>query len=170
MKEKKVEKLLKNYRSYKYATKQYERHKAVPQAGVANYSGMPSGSGAPELFFAQVGRLADMGNLTNDDHKDYVKYKEAVEVIEGALDTLTDDERHVMELKWMKKMSINQIADKINASESTVQRLNRSALTSLDICFRFIDPPVPHIEELPTKGSQHMRFNNRLTNHHMDLT
>src|SRR5690606_8279342 len=97
----KVEKLLKKFRRYTYAEQQYEKHKAIPQAGVADYNGMPSGSGAPEYFFEQVGKMADMGMLSGKDHQDYKEYKKTVEAIEGALDTLNDDERSIVKMKWM---------------------------------------------------------------------
>lgn len=164
----KVEKLLKNYRSYKYAKTQYEKHKPIPQAGVANYDAMPSGSGAPELLFAQQGRMADMGHTSLSDVIDYRRYSEAVEAVEGALDTLTDEERSIIKLKWMDNLSLQQIADVKHMTLSTVKGRHKSALSSLGICFRFIQPP--HIEEVPVKGSQHMK-NAVKTNRfqHMDV-
>lgn len=164
----KVEKLLKNYRSYRFAKNNYEKHKPLAQAGVANYDAMPSGSGAPELFFAQQGRMADMGNTSLSDAMDYRGYSEAVEAVEGALDTLNDEERSIVKMKWMDNLSLQQIADIKHMTLSTVKGRHKSALSSLGICFRFIQPP--HIEEMPVKGSQHMK-NGSKTNRiqHMDV-
>jgi len=166
----KIEKLLKNYKSYKCAMLQYEKHKPFPQAGVANYSGMPSGSGAPELFFAQVGKMADMGDVSNEDKKDYEAYSMAVEAVESALDTLEDDERSIIKQKWIDKLTLKQIASKKSMHISTVKAKHRSAFASLAICFRFIEPP--QIEEIPKKGSVHMRYNETNSNRiqtHMDI-
>lgn len=164
----KVEKLLKNLKHYRFAKNNYEKHNPYPQAGIANYDGMPSGSGPPELFFAQQGRMADMGNTSIKDAIDYKQYKEAVDLIEGALDTLTDDERSIVTLKWVHKLSLKEIADRKNMGLTTVKSKHRSALSSLEICFRFYQPP--QIEEFH-KGSQHERFSNtNRTRDFMDIT
>jgi len=146
---------LKNYRSYRYAVSQYERHKPYPNAGIANYSGMSGGSGATELFFAPNGRMADMGHLTLEDVLDYEMYKSAISDIDGALDILTDDERKVIRKKWMEGMSLNEIADNDIHSHVTIKRTHKRALNKLEKCFRFTPFIAPEIETINHVGGQH---------------
>lgn len=140
----KVTELLKSYRAYRYAVRQYENHHPLPQAGVANYSGMPGGSGAPELFFDRVGKMADMGHTSFQDVLDYEAYKEIVNAIDSALDTLNDDQKSVIKLKWMDGVTLVDIAVRKSYSERSVKRLHKSALAHLSICLRFMD--IPEIE------------------------
>jgi RNA polymerase sigma factor (sigma-70 family) len=148
--------LLMNYRSYRYAVKQYERHQPRASAGIANYEGMPSGSGADELFFTPNGRMADMGHASFQDALDYRVYSDLVKDIEGGLESLTDEEQSVIKLKWMEKLSLQQIADRKGLSVRTIKTTHKAALSSLRVCFRFIRPP--HINEIENKGSQHYRY------------
>ena len=148
-----VTELLKNYRNYKYAVNQYERHRPRASAGIANYEGMPSGSGASELFFTTNGRMADMGHTSFKDRLDYQAYSEVVRDIEGGLETLTDEEQSVIKLRWMDKMSLKDIAERKGISVNTVKSRPKAALASLDVSFRFVRPP--QIEEIQTRGSQH---------------
>lgn len=150
-----VTELLKNYRNYKYAVNQYERHQPRASAGIANYDAMPSGSGAAELFFAPNSRMADMGHTSFKDRLDYNSYAEVVRDIEDGLQALTDEEQSVIKLRWMDKLSLQQIADRKGLSVGTIKSRHKSALASLDICFRFVKPP--QIEEINTRGSQHFR-------------
>lgn len=150
-----VTELLKNYRNYKYAVNQYERHKGRPAAGVANYSGMSGGSGAQELFFAPNGRMADMGHTSLDDAMDYEQYSEVVKDIDGGLDLLTAEEHSVVRLKWIEGRTLKEIADEKKYSLETVKRNHKRALEKLSICYRFVK--IPGIEEIPTRGSQHFR-------------
>lgn len=154
-----VTELLKNYRSYKYAVNQYERHRPRAGAGIANYEGMPSGSGAQELFFAPNSRMADMGHTSFQDRLDYNAYAEVIKDIDGGLDTLTDEENSVVRLKWMEGLSLRQIADRKQYSVETVKRNHKRALEKLDICFRFIK--MPQIEEITMRGSEHYHHPNR---------
>lgn len=140
----KVTELLKSYRAYRYAVRQYENHKPLAQAGVANYSGMPGGSGAPELFFDRVGKMADMGHTSLQDALDYEEYRGIVNAIDSALDTLNDDQRSVIKLKWMDGVTLVDIALRKSYSERSVKRLHKSALSNLSICLRFVD--IPSIE------------------------
>lgn len=155
-----VTELLKNYRNYKYAVNQYERHRPRAGAGIANYDGMPSGSGAAELFFAPNSRMGDMGHTSFQDRLDYQSYADVVRDIEDGLQTLTDDEQSVIRLKWMDKLSLQEIADKKFLSIRTIKSRHKSALSSLEICFRFVKPP--HIEDIETKGSQHFHHAERI--------
>ncbi|WP_028609221.1 sigma factor-like helix-turn-helix DNA-binding protein [Paenibacillus harenae] len=146
-----VTELLKNYRNYKYAVNQYERHRPRAAAGIANYDAMPSGSGAAELFFVPNGRMADMGHTGFQDRLDYNAYAEVVRDIEGGLETLTEEEQSVIKLKWMDKLSLQQIADRKHLSVGTIKSRHKSALASLGVCFRFVKPP--HIEEIHDRGT-----------------
>lgn len=140
----KVTELLIKYPAMKYAVTVYENHKAVPSAGVANYSGMPSGSGAPERFFAIVGKPADMGNTSQQDHLDYLQYKAAVDELEGALQVLNDDQQMVIRNKWFKGLTLKQITTMRYCSIDTVKRNHRMGLRILEDALRFTK--VPDIE------------------------
>lgn len=151
-----VTELLKNYRNYKYAVNQYERHRPRASAGIANYEAMPSGSGASELFFVPNGRMADMGHTSFQDRLDYQAYANVVRDIEGGLEALTDEEQSVIRLKWMDKLSLQQIADRKGMSVRTIKSCHKSALASLQVCFRFVKPP--EIHEISSPGSWHYRY------------
>ena len=129
-----ITQLLKDYRSYRYAVMQYERHQTIPQAGVANYSGMPGGSGAPELFFANVGRMADYGSASFQDQLDYNAYRSVINAIDGAvMDVLTDGERTVVMRKYLDRepKTLTQIAQSIEKDERTVRRYHKEACRKL---------------------------------------
>jgi len=155
----KVTELLKNYRSYKYAVSRFERHVPIASAGVANYDGMPSGSGAPELFFAPQGRMADMGHTSLQDRMDYQAYAAAIQDIDGGLDELTDEEQSVVKLKWMEGISLRDIADRKKYSVETVKRNHKRALEKLDICFRFVR--VPQVNDVRRPGGEHLHHPER---------
>lgn len=146
MNKEQITKALKSFPSYKYAVSRYERHRSVPSAGIANYSAMPGGSGAPERFFATVGNPADMGHTSYQDHEDYLEYKTIVEDLEGALEVLTEDEQIVIKMKWMKDITLRQIADQRNISLATVDRQHKRALNKLTDALRFTRLKAPHIE------------------------
>jgi hypothetical protein len=133
----KVEELLKNYLSYRHAVLVYERHKPMPSAGIANYSGMPSGSGAPERFFAIVGKPADMGYTSDEDHADYIRYKTVVTEIEGAMETLTEEQQSIIKLKWMHDVTLKQIAKRKYCGETTIRKNHRIAMSRLNDALRF---------------------------------
>jgi RNA polymerase sigma factor (sigma-70 family) len=128
---------LKSFQAYKYAISRYERHLVVPSAGIANYSCMPGGSGAPERFFDMVGKAADMGHTSYRDYLDYVEYKRIVEDVSGALEILTDDERIVIRRKWIYDVTLREIADQRGLSAKTVERQHKSALSKLTDALRF---------------------------------
>lgn len=144
----KVTELLSNYRSYKAAIVNFERYKPSPSAGVANYSGMPGGSGATELFFDRVGKMADMGFVGALDCYDHDMYTAIVETIEFTVQqVLTDDEHYVIHHKWMDRnpMELCKIAHNKERDERTIRRWHKNALGKLAISFSCI-PVVPHIE------------------------
>lgn len=137
----KITELLRNYPSYKYAVRQYENHRPYPQAGIANYSAMPSGSGAPERFFVNPGKPADMGATTFQDQIDYTAYRDIVNELEGAILTLTEDEQSVIMLKWVHDITLKQIADRKGYSVDTIKRQHKRGLAKLTIALRFTKVP-----------------------------
>lgn len=132
-----VTKALKRYRTYKHAVSIFDKHVAVPAAGVANYEAMPSGSGAPELFFAMVGSPADMGRHSIQDEIDYINYRTLVIELSGALQLLRSDERQVVTHKWMDDINLQEIADGMHVSFTTIVRLHKSGLNKLCAAMRF---------------------------------
>lgn len=145
MNQDKVTELLKRYPAFKHAVNAYERHRPIPSAGIANYTAMPSGSGAPERFFTIVGKAADMGHTSQKDYEDYITYQSAVIDIEGALYALTDEEQSVVKLKWMQDMTLKQIATRKTCSIDTIKRTHKSALGKLRDALRFTR--LPDIEQ-----------------------
>lgn len=154
MRKEQIQEILKNYRSYRYAVKQYERHKPHPSASIANYDAMPSGSGAPELFFALIGKMADMGNPSYQDWIDYNAYKEFIDEIDGAMDTLSEEEQSVLRLKWMEGVELRKIAERKGCSANTITATHKRALNKMAVCFRFLE--VPQIESVRRPGGEHM--------------
>lgn len=128
--------LLKNYQAYRQAISNYENHQPYPMAAIANYDPMPSGSGAPELFFANQGRMASMGFVSELDTLDYRRYKRTVRAIDDTVENvLSDNERFVIKNKWLNqnRMDLCKIADYKDKDESTVRRWHREALKKLEI-------------------------------------
>lgn len=136
---------LRCYLSYKYGVSVYESHRPSPSAGIANYSAMPSGSGAPERFFAIVGKPADMGNTTLQDEIDYQDNKRLVTELEGAFGILTEEEYSIIKLKWMQDFTLHQIAERKHCSEITIKRHHKMALNKLYNALRF--SKLPKIEK-----------------------
>lgn len=138
MNQDKITELLKNYPYYRYAVRMYETDRPVALRAT-EYSDMPRGGGfgarAPKLF-----------GPAYQDELDYAEYKKAVMYIEGALETLTDEEQSVIKLRWMDELSLDQIAKRKSYSKSTIKRTHRRAWCKLTICLRFMD--VPHIEQI----------------------
>lgn len=136
-----VTELLKNYPSYKYAVRQYERHQPRASAGIANYDAMPSGSGAPELFFVANSRMGDMGHTSLNDYMDYQAYKSIVTAIDGALEILSLDEQYVIKKKWLEGVELSKIAENSHYAYITVRRFHKSGIKKLEQCLRFDRAP-----------------------------
>lgn len=154
----KVQELLKNYLSYKQAVLNYENYVAQPAAGVANYDAMPGGSGAPELFFRNQGRMADMGFTSALDRYDYDMYKAIVSAIDYTVQqVLSDDEAFVIKNKWMVRntMELYKIAIVKDRDESTIRRWHKEALMKMTIALMFIK--APDIEQMP-KCTENARY------------
>lgn len=137
----KVTELLHNYQSYKYAVRMFETTGWVAISGT-QWSDMP-GSGRGFGPRAPVKFATD----SLQDVADYNEYKSAVEAVEGALETLNDEERSVIRLKWMDGLTLNQIAQRKAYSVDTIKRTHKAAFRKLYICLRFVR--VPEIEQIP---------------------
>jgi hypothetical protein len=139
-----INELLQNYRSFRFAVQQFERHVPTPSAGIANYNPMPGPRGATLLFFEQQGKMADMGHTSLADFISYQKDKDAVEAVEGALSTLTEDERSVIVLKWMDGITLKQIQLRKPMCRNTIKNHHRRGLAKLYNALRFVEIPEIH--------------------------
>lgn len=135
----KVTTLLKRYPSYKYAVRMYETTGWVALTGTV-WSDMPRGGGfgsrAPVKFACD----------SLQDVMDYQAYKRAVNAVEGALETLTEDERSVITLKWMHGLTLSVIEERRHMGTGYAKQIHRRALGNLAICLRFAE--VPEIEDI----------------------
>lgn len=135
----KVTELLKNYRSYQYAMKQYETTGWVAISGTG-YSDMPRGGGfgsrAPVRFAVD----------SLEDTRDYNRYRRIVDAIDGALHTLGELEESIIRFKWMHDLTLVQIAERKNYSVSTIKRTHKQAFRKLVICLQFEE--IPEIEQI----------------------
>ena len=137
-----VTEAIRNYLSYRLAVRQYEKHKPMASAGIAQYDPMPSGHGAPLLFFENQGRMADMGHTSFNDEQDYQKYERIVEALEGAFETLTEDELSVVKLKWIHDVTLKQIAVRKGHSIDTIKKAHGRGLSKMLIGLRFETAPI----------------------------
>jgi hypothetical protein len=131
-----VMKLLKNYRSYRFAVNN----------GIAPYVeedrvGMPRnggyGSFEPTLFRGSIDLVT----------KDYRKYKRVVELIQSAVDdVLDDDSQRVIRFRYMDRnaLTFEEISDRLNSSRARVYRLHDKAIFHLSVALRFVDAPAIH--------------------------
>lgn len=136
----KVTELLKNYPFYKFAIRNFETTGWVAISGTG-YSERIQTSGygprAPVKFSCD----------SVQDVMDYNEYKNAVDMVDRAMEELTEEEQYVIKLKWMQDMTLEQIARRRFCHKDTIKRIHRRAIGKLAICFRFVD--VPEIEKLP---------------------
>lgn len=136
----KITEILKNYRMYKFAVRNFETTGWVAIAGT-QWSDMPRsgsfGSRAPVKF--SVDSMQDV--------VDYNAYKQAIDIIDAAIEHLTDEEQSVIRLKWMDGMTLADIATRKAYSRDTIRRTHRKALSKLSVCLRFME--APEIEEAP---------------------
>lgn len=135
----KVTELLRNYPHYKFAVRNFETTGWVALTGTV-WSDSPRGGGfgskAPVKFASD----------SIQDVMDYNSYKKATDAVEGALETLTDDEQAIITLKWMHGLTLDQIEDRRHMGRGYAKQVHRKALKSLAICLRFVE--VPEIEEV----------------------
>jgi DNA-directed RNA polymerase specialized sigma subunit len=130
----KVTELLKNYSSYRYAVRMFES-KRTTGAPIASYDDMPRGGG----YGSRTPNVND--GISLQDVMDYQSYKRAVSAIEGALQTLTDDEREVVQMKWMRGLTLFQVELRRHMGTNYARQIHRKALVKLAICLRFVEVP-----------------------------
>lgn len=129
----KITELLKNYRSYKYAV----------QNGIAPHDEELPGMPFSSTFGSRIPRLYGRGSWEKSI-MDYRLYSYVVSMIDGAVrDVLTDDERKVIELKYLDRnpITLEKIADRIGCSERTIRRYHKNALKKLTLALGFIEVP-----------------------------
>lgn len=148
----KVAKLLKNYRYYKVAVKGYNRqttdqllhnrYMSAAPCRTAVYSDMPMGgsSGGPRIPTLT-------GGWGFEDELEYSEYTYIIGRIDDALDSLTDEARSVITLKWMDGLTLDQISKRKGYSEAWAKKVHRKAIGDLALCFRF--DMVPKVDSVP---------------------
>lgn len=135
--------LLKNYRSYRYAVSNgiapHDPNESLDISIVSGY-----GPRAPRAF-------GERGNTINST-LDYKTYSRAVQMIEGAVrDVLDDDERIVIERKYLdrNRLTLSQIARDRHITERTVIRRHKSALNKLTHALIFVEvPEIINLDEI----------------------
>lgn len=146
----KVVELLKNYRAYVIALRNYHRqtsdeleqnpYLSAAPCRVTLYSDTPvgrgSGSRPPTLT----------GGWSLADHLHYQSIVDAVQYITEALDALTADERSVIELKYMDGLTLEVIAQRKAYSRRTIRRIHSRALMKLEIALGPVR--VPEVEKV----------------------
>jgi DNA-directed RNA polymerase specialized sigma24 family protein len=78
-----------------------------------------------------------MGYTSDEDHQDYQKYKTIVIEIEGALETLPEEQYSIIKLKWMQDVTLKQIAERKHCGLTTVKKNHRLAMSRLNDALRF---------------------------------
>jgi hypothetical protein len=129
----KVTELLKNYKSYKYAV----RNGIAPHDDSIDLGIRSGGFGSRSPILSGRGSWDASIN-------DYNQYSRAVNMIEGAVrEVLDDNERKVIELKYLERNTITlvQIAYRIGYSETQVKRFHKSALKQLSQALIMVDVP-----------------------------
>lgn len=134
MDKEKVTELLKNYLSYKYAVQNFEAPRTIGIA-TAVYDDMPRGGG--------YGSRPPSHNdgISLQDIIEYQEYKRTVQAIETALHALTDTEREVIELKYMKGWTLRMIEMYRPFGTNSTKAIHKRALNKLSICWRFVETP-----------------------------
>ncbi|GMX60815.1 hypothetical protein Elgi_07930 [Paenibacillus elgii] len=129
----KVVTLLKNYQSYKYAVDNYVSESSytlsVSKLDFAPRNGS-YGSREPGV----------LTHSCEQDAADYRMYSRLVQMIEGALKTLSDVEYEIIHYKWMKGWTLKEIEVRRNYGIDSTKAIHRRALEKLAICFMFTEP------------------------------
>lgn len=151
----KVTELLKNYRSYRYAVKMYDKNIGIPAASIATYDDMPRG-----------GSFGSRTPLVNDgfqfaDQLDYHDLVYVVRSIEGAVEeVLNSKERLVIEKKYIgpEAWTLYKISIDEDKDESTIRRWHKEALRKLSIALGPVEKPKMY--KIPEKNLQNARLLN----------
>lgn len=141
----KVTRMLKNYRSYRYAV---NNGIAPHEEGEQVFVSIGFGPRAPGSLLGRGSTIASQ--------LDYQTYKRVVAAIDGAVaDVLDDDERGVIEKKYLNRnrMTLFEIADATKLSERTIMRKHKSALKKLALSLKFVEEPeIINIDEVKKKA------------------
>lgn len=124
MNREKVTKILKDYRSYKYAVR--------------------NGETEPLGFGYRISPYVNSDRTVTVNQWDYEKYSRIVSMIDGAIsEVLSDDEQNVIQFKYLERnpLYIHQIAERFHMSERQVKYLHKKALNSLSNALTFVDVP-----------------------------
>lgn len=127
MNREKVTKLLKDYRSYKYAVKNCESE--------------PLGSGM------KVRQHVNSNRLITVNEWDYERYSRMISMIDGAVkEVLSDEEQKVIEHKYLDRntLTLYQIATRCYMTEDRAKYLHKTALNALSKALMFVDVPDIH--------------------------
>lgn len=151
MEKERIQQELKYYRSYKVAiettfmvmatetlsdVRGSKRYETASACRVTSYDddiakGAGGGSRAPRLS----------GGISFDEVLEIQAFEEIVNMLDLALDALTEIEREVITLKWMDDITLKQIADQKGLSPRTANTIHRRALDKMHKSLRFYYPP-----------------------------
>lgn len=145
---KKVEELLRNYPLYKHAIQNYEsieqdiysldpnmKYMIAAPARTTLISETPIGRGVG----SSPPRLS--GGWSYIDLIEYRAYKRAVERVEAALELLNEKERFVIQMKYMKDHTLEQVGRRKGYSREWAKKVHRRAMEKLCTALRFDDVP-----------------------------
>lgn len=148
----KIEQLLKNYRLYKLAIRDYQKaekptkeeaegpYMVAAPARVTMYSDTPVGQGSG----SKPPQLTGVWGMY--DYMEYHAYRYAVERVDAALHLLSEKERRVVVMRWMDGMNMKQIGKEMNYSRENIKKIHLRAIEKLSKAMRF--DQVPPIKEL----------------------
>lgn len=140
--------MLKNYRSYRYAV-----HNGVAPWDRYDSLGMPMngefGSRVPK-------RWTGSGDTTFSEW-DYRRYKEAIRIVEGAInDVLNDNHRTVIMRKYVDRnaKTLAGIAIDMQVDERTIRRWHKEAIKQLTNALMFAElPEIINLDDVLDKMS-----------------
>lgn len=121
-----VTELLKNYRSYRFAARNWETHDGHDWGSVR-----VSASSRGDIF-------------VGINEWDYRRYSRIVTLIDGAVNDVLDDEmQNIIRYKYLERntMTLAQISDKFHYGERRAQYLHKKALKSLSLALCFLETP-----------------------------
>lgn len=78
-----------------------------------------------------------LGNIARIDsiHKDIKRVRSKINAIERSLDLLDDTQREIIECKYLLKMPLDKISDRVHKSKNQVMRDNKTAIRNMQISF-----------------------------------
>lgn len=137
-----ITRMLKNYRSYKYAV---SNGIAPHEEGESIFCSTGYGSRPPAGLMGRGSTLASQ--------RDYQSYRNAVRAIDGAIsEVLNDEEQSIIRYKYTERntLTLAQIADKFNMSERRALYLHKKALKALALALKFVEEPeILNLDSIP---------------------